>query len=158
MRFLTDARLEPILVALKTGTGRPHGDGWERCVEQRAFIEQTLKSAKLSKVRRLLCARASRFPYATLHRFAVAELDFGRGAATIPVADGEPGTRLQLDTGWVGRLRRGPVWEAPPVPRVDLHRGALAPPLRLSVFEETTARRSRPARRRGSSSAASSAS
>src|SRR5881628_396940 len=50
---LTDARLEAILVALKTGTGRPHGEGWERCVEQRAFIEQMLKSAKLAKVRRL---------------------------------------------------------------------------------------------------------
>ena len=56
--FLTDARLEAILVALKTGTGRPHGEGWERCVEQRTFIEQTLKGAKLSKVRRLLTRAA----------------------------------------------------------------------------------------------------
>jgi hypothetical protein len=40
-------------------------------------------------------------PYSTLHRFAVQELGFGRKAATVPVADGEPGHELQVDTGWV---------------------------------------------------------
>jgi len=99
---LTDARLEAILLALKTGTGRPHGDGWERCVEHRAFIEQPLTSAKLSKVRRLLLRQGVEIPYATLHRFAVAELDYGRGRRTIPVSDPEPGIEIQLDTGWVG--------------------------------------------------------
>lgn len=99
---LTDARLEAILVALKTGAGRPHGAGWERCVEQRAFLEQTLKDAKLSKVRRLLLRQGIEIPYATLHRFAVAELDYGRGRRTIPVSDPEPGIEVQLDTGWVG--------------------------------------------------------
>ena len=44
-------------------------------------------------------------PYATLHRFAVAELGFGRGAATVGIVDGEPGQELQVDTGWVGWLR-----------------------------------------------------
>ncbi|MDH4066836.1 MAG: hypothetical protein OEW19_20740 [Acidobacteriota bacterium] len=29
---------------------------------------------------------------------------FGRTAPTIPVADGEPGEEIQLDTGWVGWL------------------------------------------------------
>lgn len=99
---LTDAGLEAILVALKTGTGRPHGDAWERCVEQRAFIEQALKGARLSKVRRLLLRQGVEIPYATLHRFSVAELDYGRGRRTIPVSDPEPGIELQLDTGWVG--------------------------------------------------------
>jgi hypothetical protein len=37
-------------------------------------------------------------------RFAVIELGFGRSAPTMPVADGEPGEELQLDTGWVGWL------------------------------------------------------
>ena len=95
---LTDAQLAPVLTALKTGTGRPRGDGWERCVEQRAFIEHTLKRAKLSKVRRLLLRQGVDIPYATLHRFAVAELDFGRGRGTIPVADPDPGIEVQLDT------------------------------------------------------------
>lgn len=99
---LTDAQLAPLLVALKAGTGRPRGDGWERCVEHRVFIEQTLKSAKLSKVRRLLLRQGIAIPYATLHRFAVAELDYGRGRRTMPVADPEPGIEIQLDTGWIG--------------------------------------------------------
>lgn len=99
---LTDAQLEPMLVALKTSTGRPHGDGWERCVEQRTAIEQMLTSAKLSKVRRLLLRQGVEIPYATLHRFAVAELDYGRGRRTMPVSDPEPGIEVQLDTGWIG--------------------------------------------------------
>jgi hypothetical protein len=39
-----------------------------------------------------------------LHRFAVAELDLGRAATTIPVADCGPGEELQLDTGWMTLL------------------------------------------------------
>lgn len=42
------------MVALMTGTGRPHVEGWERYVEHRAFIERTLEDVKLSKLRRLL--------------------------------------------------------------------------------------------------------
>lgn len=52
-------------------------------------------------MRRLLLRQGVDVPYATLHRFAVAELGFGRTAATIPVADCGPGEELQLDTGWV---------------------------------------------------------
>ena len=101
---LTDERLESILVALKTGTGRPHGKGWEQCVAHRAFIESKIKAVKLSKVRRLLLRQGIDVPYATLHRFAIAELGYGRRGPTIPVADGEPGSEVQLDTGWVGTL------------------------------------------------------
>jgi hypothetical protein len=43
-------------------------------------------------------------PYATLHRFAVAELGFGRTAPTVPILDCEPAQELQLDTGWMGLL------------------------------------------------------
>src|SRR5690606_15457554 len=49
---LTDERFEAILLALKPSAGRPHGEAWARCLEQRTFIEQKLKGAKLSKVRR----------------------------------------------------------------------------------------------------------
>jgi hypothetical protein len=103
---LTDERLEAILVALRTGTGRPHGQGWALCLEQRPFIEKKLKDEglKLSKVHRLLLRHCVEIPYATLHRFVVSELDWGRGAPTIPVADCEPGREVQLDTGWVGWL------------------------------------------------------
>ena len=101
---LADERLAPILTALQSGIGRPHGEGWERCVEHRAFIEDKLQAVKLSKVRRLLLRQGVEVPYATLHRFAVAELGFGGRGATIPIADGEPGSEVQLDTGWVGAL------------------------------------------------------
>lgn len=101
---LSDEHLEAILVRLKSGPGRPHGDAWERCVTHRAFIQEKLEHTKLSKVRRLLRRRGVHIPYPTLHRFAVAELGYGRRASTIPVADGEPGREAQLDTGWVGWL------------------------------------------------------
>lgn len=101
---LTDERLARILMTLKTGTGRPHGDGWDRCVEQRAFIEEKLKAVKLAKVQRLLRRQGVEVPYPTLRRFAMTELGYGRGRRTIPVADAEPGSEVQLDTGWVGTL------------------------------------------------------
>ena len=44
-------------------------------------------------------------PYATLHRYAVAELGFGKGGTTIAVIEGEPGKEVQVDTGWVGWLQ-----------------------------------------------------
>lgn len=136
---LTDERLESVLIALKTTGGRPRGEGWGRCVEQREFIEQKLEGAKLSKVRRLLLRRGIAIPYATLHRFAVQELGYGRGAPTIPVADCEPGAEVQLDTGWVGWLeadlfgkrRRFRAWIFTAVP--SRHRFV------WPVFRETTA-------------------
>ena len=101
---LTDEQLETVLVALKSKAGRPRGEGWERCVEHRAFIEQKLEGVKLSKVRRLLLRQGIDVPYATLHRYAVLELGYGRKASTIPIDDCEPGEEVQLDTGWVGSL------------------------------------------------------
>ena len=57
-------------------------------------------------------------PYATLWRFASAELGFGQTSATIPVADCGPGEEVQVDTGWmcllkpdlIGRRRRFRAW------------------------------------------------
>jgi len=116
---LTDERLGAILAVIKTCPERVRGEAWVRCEEQRAFIAEKLKErVRLSKVRKLLARRGVIVPYPTLHRFAVAELDFGRGAPTIPVDDGEPGKELQLDTGWMtllepdehGKRRRFRAW------------------------------------------------
>jgi hypothetical protein len=52
---LTEERLASFLLALETGTGRPHGEGWKQCVAQRAFIEQKIKS----KVTLSKCGRNS---------------------------------------------------------------------------------------------------
>jgi transposase len=73
---------------------------------------------RLTKVGRLLGRQGVHVPYATLHRFAVAELDFGATAATMPVADCAPGKEVQLDTGWMtllepdlfGKRRRFRAW------------------------------------------------
>lgn len=99
---VSDEQLAAVLLALKNEPGRRHGESWQRCVEHRAFIEAKLGEAKLSKVRRLLLRQGVEIPYPTLHRFAVTELGYGRSAATMPVADPEPGIEVQLDTGWVG--------------------------------------------------------
>jgi len=94
-----------VLIALRADGGRPRGDSWALAVAQRDAIERFLdRGVRLSKIRRLLVRQGVAIPYPTLHRFAVAELDFGRTAATVPVADGEPGHEVQLDTGWMTLL------------------------------------------------------
>ena len=102
---LTEERLTTVLVALREHLERPRGETWDRCVEHRERIKKFLDSGlRLSKARKLLVRQGIQIPYSTLHRFATAELGFGRTAATVAVADGEPGQELQLDTGWMGSL------------------------------------------------------
>ena len=93
------------VVAVLQSPGRPRSAGWATCATQREYIASKLAGrVRLSKIHKLLRRRGMQVTYATLHRYAVAELDFGRGAPTIPVADGAPGAELQVDTGWVGWL------------------------------------------------------
>jgi len=115
----SDAEVLAVLTALKAAPEERHGESWHLCVEKRAFIEGKLKQRlRLSKVQRLLVRQGVDVPYATLHRFAVAELDFGASAATMPVADCAPGEEVQLDTGWMtllepdlfGKRRRFRAW------------------------------------------------
>jgi len=102
---LTDELITALLASLHAPPGRERGEAWQRCQAQREFIAQRLaQGLKLSKLRKLLLRHGVEVPYATLHRFAVAELDFGRAAATVPIADCAPGEELQVDTGWVGYL------------------------------------------------------
>jgi len=102
---LTEERLTTVLVALREHLERPRGETWDRCVEHRERIKKLLdKGLRLTKARKLLVRQGIEIPYSTLHRFATAELGFGRTAATVAVADGEPGQELQLDTGWMGSL------------------------------------------------------
>jgi hypothetical protein len=138
-QFVTDDQLAQVVAALRSPVERAHGDSWELCERERTFIAQHLaQHLKLSKVQRLLARRGVAVPYPTLHRFAVAELDFGRAATTIPVADCEPGEELQLDTGWMtllepdlfGKRRRFRAWIFTAVR--SRHRFAFV------CFEETT--------------------
>lgn len=121
---LSDELLGAVVAKLQPTRERVHGGGWERCVAEREFISQRLKSGlRLTKVRRLLRRRGVDIPYATLWRFASGELDFGRTRATIPVSDGGPAEEIQVDTGWMsylkpdlaGRRRRFRAWIFTPV-------------------------------------------
>lgn len=105
-RALTDEVLSAVVAALAAAPERPRGETWALCCEHRDFVAGLLKQdVRLTKVRKLLRRRHQVVvPYATLHRFAVAELGFGRTRTTIPVADCEPGQEIQLDTGWVAQL------------------------------------------------------
>jgi transposase len=74
--LLTDEQVAAVVSALSPETGRPHGDGWERCEAERDAIKALLSDrVRLSKVRRLLQRRGIDVPYSTLHRFAVAGSD-----------------------------------------------------------------------------------
>lgn len=102
---LTDEALCAVLVALHRSSPRERGATWDLCVEHREFIRKHLDDGvRLSKVRRLLKRHGVLVSYATLHRFSVLQLGFGRKAATVPIADCEPGEELQVDTGWMGYL------------------------------------------------------
>ncbi len=107
---LTDALIAGVVSELRTGSGRPHGETWALCEEYRSFIESKLISGvKLIKALRLLKReRGVELPYATAHRFAVQEFDFGRLAPTVPVLDCDPGQEVQVDTGWVLKLEGDP--------------------------------------------------
>jgi transposase len=137
---LRDEDVRQVLLALHPMGGRPRGDGWARCLEQRPAIERWLgEGLRLTKIRKLLVRQGVAIAYPTLHRFAVLELQFGKTATTIPVLDGEPGQELQIDTGWVGRLtlperkwRRFRAWIFTAVR--SRHRFV------YPTFEETTAR------------------
>jgi hypothetical protein len=102
---LSDQQVRDVLLALQPGGGRPHGESWTRCSEQREAIQRWLASGlRLTKIRKLLARQGVSISYPTLYRFAVEQLQFGRTAPTIPILDGEPGQELQVDTGWVGWL------------------------------------------------------
>lgn len=102
---LDDGLIAAVVSKVQPLMGRPRGEGWARCEEQRLVIRGHLDhGVRLSKVRTLLRRQGVLVSYATLRRFAIAELGFGRAAPTIPVLDCGPGEEIQLDTGWVGSL------------------------------------------------------
>ncbi len=63
--------------------------------------EQDLSVVKIGV---LLERRGVVVPYRTLHRFCVERCGFGKTAATVRVADGEPGAECQVDFGYLGML------------------------------------------------------
>ena len=67
---VSDEEVRQVLLALHPMGGRPRGDGWARCHEQRAAIERWLREGlRLTKIRKLLVRQGVDIAYPTLHRF-----------------------------------------------------------------------------------------
>jgi transposase len=116
---LDDELVAAVVEATQPSAGRPRGEGWAACDAHREFIAGHLAHrVRLTKIGKLLRRRGVAIDYSTLRRFALAELDFGHGTPTVPVADCEPGAEVQIDTGWMtllepdlfGKRRRFRAW------------------------------------------------
>ena len=84
-----------------------HGRAWDQLEACREEIAGQVKAGlSVVKIGVLLERRGVTVPYRTLHRFCVERCGFGRTAATVRVADGEPGMECQLDFGYLGMLGR----------------------------------------------------
>jgi transposase len=82
-----------------------HGQAWAVLESHQVQIQKWVKDGLTAvKVGVLLERRGIVVPYRTLHRFCVERCGFGRTAATVRVADGEPGVECQLDFGYLGLL------------------------------------------------------
>jgi len=100
---LTEDVLGAVVAVVRPDRPRGNGASWEAIAAQREQLQTWLKQdLTLAKIHILLGRRGVVVPYRTLHRFAVAELGFGRRKATVRVADGKPGQEVQVDFGRLG--------------------------------------------------------
>jgi hypothetical protein len=85
-----------------------HGEGWAVCVAHHDQLKVWLVDEGLTvvKAHELLGRQGVSVAQRTLFRYALEVLGVGRSArkTTVPVADGEPGSELQVDFGRMGRL------------------------------------------------------
>ena len=104
---LTDELVGQVAQVVRPVRPGGHGQAWDQlgaCQEQvEGWVKQGLSVVKIGV---LLERRGVVVPYRTLHRFCVQRCGFGRTAATVRVADGEPGMECQLDF-WPTRCRGG---------------------------------------------------
>ena len=105
MSQLTDELVGQVAQAVRPARPGGHGLAWEQLEACHAEIEARVKAdLSVVKIGVLLERRGVVVPYRTLHRFCVERCGFGRTAATVRVADGEPGAECQLDFGCLGLL------------------------------------------------------
>jgi transposase len=102
---LTDELVGEVAQAVRPARPGGHGLGWEQLEARHAGIEaQVTAGLSVVKIGVLLERQGVVVPYRTLHRFCVERCGFGRKAATVRVADGEPGMECQVDFGYLGLL------------------------------------------------------
>jgi hypothetical protein len=97
-----------------------HGEAWATLKADHDQLKAWLVDEKLTVVKAhdLLVRRGTVVPQRTLHRYALEVLGVGRSTrtTTVRVADGEPGSELQVDFGKMGLIadpatgRRRVVW------------------------------------------------
>jgi transposase len=85
-----------------------HGESWAALLANHDQLKAWLVDGGLSSVKatELLCRKGVVVPERTVHRYALKVLGVGRSArsSTLRVADGEPGSELQVDFGKMGLL------------------------------------------------------
>jgi transposase len=102
---LTDELVGLVAQAVRPVRPGGHGPAWEQLEAGHAEIEALVKQGlSVVKIGVLLERRGVVVPYRTLHRFCVERCGFGKTAATVRVADGEPGAECQIDFGYLGLL------------------------------------------------------
>jgi len=102
---LTDELIGQVAQVVRPVRPGGHGQAWAQLEGCRAEIEaQVGRGLTVVKIGVLLERRGIVVPCRTLHRFCVERCGFGRTAATVRVADGEPGAECQLDFGYLGLL------------------------------------------------------
>jgi len=100
---LTDELLGSVVGVVRPERPRGTGTAWDALAGQREQIGGWLEQGlTLTKVHVLLGRQGVVVSYRTLHRFAATELGFGRKQATVRVADGQPGSEVQVDFGRLG--------------------------------------------------------
>jgi transposase len=105
MSQLTDELVGQVAQAVRPARPGGHGLAWEQLEACHAEIEALVKQGlSVVKIGVLLERRGVVVPYRTLHRFCVERCGFGSTAATVRVADGEPGAECQVDFGYLGLL------------------------------------------------------
>jgi len=102
---LTDELVGQVAQVVRPVRPGGHGQAWDQLGARQEQIEGWVKQGlSVVKIGVLLERRGVVVPYRTLHRFCVERCGFGRTAATVRVADGEPGMECQLDFGYLGLL------------------------------------------------------
>ena len=102
---LTDELVGQVAEAVRPVRPGGHGRPWERLEACQAEIAGQVEAGlSVVKIGVLLERQGITVPCRTLHRFCVERCGFGKTAATVRVADGEPGMECQIDFGYLGML------------------------------------------------------
>src|SRR3984885_2966060 len=102
---LSDELVGQVAEAVRPARPGGHGHAWDQLESCHAEVEAQVKAGlSVVKIGVLLERRGVVVPYRTLHRFCAERCGFGKTAATVRVADGEPGAECQIDFGYLGML------------------------------------------------------